>query len=339
MRHQKIFYFCFSDNQSSGGNKEIYKHTEILNNNGYEAYVLHTTVNFKITWFPHNARIIYIDAFEQLFDKQTDFIVLPEDLGYDILSFPGNKIIFNQNMYYGFHIFGKQKPQTYPYLHSDIKGALVVSEHNKNYLKFAYPQLDVFRVFCGVDLSKFSYQSLKNKKKKIACNPAKRPLDIAAVYHILQSRAEQGLNNLDEYEWIFIEDKTELEVAQILQESLIFIFLSKEEGFPLMPLEAMACGCLVFAYNTAPITEYVHPTFLFDPGDFLSITETIESITQSFPAAAENWETISEMGRDTALQYSLELEQKSVVKAWQEILHNNSTDCSLHSKQTKQIFT
>jgi len=28
-----------------------------------------------------------------------------------------------------------------------------------------------------------------------------------------------------------------------------------------MPLEAMACGCLVFAYNVAPLTEYVPSAF------------------------------------------------------------------------------
>ncbi|AFZ32467.1 glycosyl transferase group 1 [Gloeocapsa sp. PCC 7428] len=320
MTHQKIFYFCFSDNQSSGGNKEIYKHTEILNRHGYEAYILHTTKNFKITWFHHHANIVYLDTFNKLIDRKNDFTVLPEDVGNDILSFPGNKIIFNQNIYYGFHIFNKQKPQPYPYLHPQVKGALVVSEHNKNYLRFAYPHLDIFRVFCGVDINKFRFQPLKKKKKQIACNPAKRPLDIAVIYHILQSRAEQGINNLNEYEWIFIENKTEVEVAQILQESLIFVFLSKEEGFPLMPLEAMACGCLIFAYNVAPLTEYVPPTFLFEPGDFLNIAKTIEAIAQSFPVAIESWETISESGRDTVLQYSLELEEQSVAKAWQEIL-------------------
>jgi len=29
-----------------------------------------------------------------------------------------------------------------------------------------------------------------------------------------------------------------------------------------MPLEAMACGCLVFAYNVAPLTEYVLQLFI-----------------------------------------------------------------------------
>lgn len=320
MHLPKIFYYCFSDNQSSGGNKEIYKHVDILNRRNYQAFVLHTKNKFKITWFNHETKIVDLDAFNNLFDKEKDFIVLPEDLGNDILCFPGNKVIFNQNIYYGFHIFYLQKPELYPYLHSDIKSVLVVSEHSKKYLSFAYPKLSIFRVYCGVSSEKFAFQSLNNKKKKIACNPAKRPLDISLLYHLLQSRSEQGLNILRDYEWVFIENKTETEVAQIMQESLIFIFLSKEEGFPLMPLEAMACGCLVVAYDIEPLTEYVPSDFLFEQGDILGIARGIEAITKLFGEKIEKWQTISKNSRDIALQYSLQKEEESVIAAWKEIL-------------------
>jgi glycosyltransferase involved in cell wall biosynthesis len=319
MKQSKIFYFCFSDNQSSGGNKEIYKHVDILNQHNYQAFVLHTKKNFKITWFNHQTQIIDLEQFEKLFYQETDFIVLPEDLGSDILSFSGKKIIFNQNIYYGFYVFPLQK-LNYPYLSSEVRGVLVVSAHNQKYLNFAYPKLDIFRVYCGVDSEKFDFCPLQKKKKKIACNPAKRPLDISLLYHLLQSRSEQGLNVLRDYEWVFIENKTEIEVAQILQESLLFVFLSKEEGFPLMPLEAMACGCLVVAYNVGPMTEYLPSPFLHEQGDMLGIASSIEAIAQSFAEDIEKWETISKTGRDIALQYSLQRESESVIATWEEIL-------------------
>lgn len=320
MTQRKIFYFCFSDNQSSGGNKEIYRHVKILTQHGYQAFVLHTTREFKLTWFNHQVKVVDLDIFKALFSPEKDFIVLPEDLGSDILSFPGNRVIFNQNIYYGFHTFSLSKPLLYPYLCSETKGALVVSEHNRKYLSFAYPSLNIRRVYCGVDSEKFAFQHLKQKKKKIACNPVKRPLDISLLYHLLQSRAEQGLNTLSDYEWVFIENKTELEVAQILQESLLFIFLSKEEGFPLMPLEAIACGCLVVAYNVAPLTEYLPSEFLYEQGNILEIARSIEAITRAFPEQVGQWETTSKTSLDIALQYSLPREEESVIGAWKEIL-------------------
>ncbi len=322
MKESKIFYFCFSDNQSSGGNKEIYRHVDILNKYNYQTFVLHPTKGFEVTWFDHQTKVVDLDTFNNLFDPERDFVVLPEDLGSEILCFPGKKVIFNQNVYYGFQTFSFQKPDFYPYLHPDIKGVLVVSMHNEKYLNFAYPKLDLFRVYCGVNLETFAFQPLKKKKKMIACNPAKRPLDISLLYHLLQSRAEQKLNVLKEYEWVFIENKTEKEVAQIMQDSLIFIFLSKEEGFPLMPLEAMACGCLVVAYGVEPVTEYLSSPFLFEPGDILSVAGSIEAITQSYGEKME-WETISNNNREVALQYSLQREEESVVAAWKEILQRS----------------
>lgn len=321
MKESKIFYFCFSDNQSSGGNKEIYRHVDILNKYNYQAFVLHPTKGFKVTWFDHQTKLVDLDTFNYLFDLERDFIVLPEDLGSEILCFPGKKIIFNQNVYYGFHTFSFQKPDCYPYLHPDVKGVLVVSKHNEKHLRFAYPKLDIFRVYCGVNLETFAFQPLSQKKKVIACNPAKRPLDIASLYHLLQSRAEQGLNNLRGYEWVFIENKTETEVAQILQDALVFIFLSKEEGFPLMPLEAMACGCLVITYGVEPMTEYLSSPFLFEPGDVLNVARSVEAIAQSYGEAV-GWETISKDNREAALQYSLQREEASVIAAWREILQS-----------------
>lgn len=83
-------------------------------------------------------------------------------------------MIFNQNIYYGFQKFYLQKHEPYSYLHSDLKWTLVVSDHHKQCLRFAYPELDIFRVFCGVDLEKFAFRPLNKKKRKIACNQKKK---------------------------------------------------------------------------------------------------------------------------------------------------------------------
>jgi len=173
-------------------------------------------------------------------------------------------------------------------------------------------------LWCG--FGKVFFSPFNSKKEKIACNPEKRPLDIALLYHLLQSRSEQELNVLSDYEWVFIENKTEVEVAQILQESLLFLFLSKEEGFPLMPLEAMACGCLVVAYNVAPLTEYLPSAYLYEQGDLLGIARSIETITQSFPTEIKQWEPASKISLDIALQYSLQREEDSVISAWKKII-------------------
>jgi hypothetical protein len=324
MPEPNIFYFCYDHNRPTGGNKCIYRHVDILNKHNYKAFVLHTRKDFKLTWFGHQTPIVDLGTFKKVFARDKDFIVLPEDLGNNILTFPGKKIIFNQNIYYGFANFGFKRPLFYPYLHPDTQGVMVVSEHSQKYMKFTYPKLNIFRVYNWLDFENFTFRPLRHKKKKIAFNPDKKPLDLGLVYHILQSRSEQGLNVLEDYEWVLIKDKSEREVSQILQESLIFIFLSKEEGLALMPLEAMACGCLVAAYGVEPLTEYLPSPYQFAEGDILGIVENIEAITRSFPEDISQWQAISETGRDVARQYSLQAAEESVIRVWETILHQDN---------------
>lgn len=317
----KIFYFCFSQDNISGGSKEIYRHVDILNQNGYEAYVIHTISNFRLKWFENETKVIYWDDFLKIYNENIDFVVLPEDLDVRILTFPGkNKVIFHQGLYHGFRAYGWKKIEQYPYLHPDIKAVMVVSEHSKKTMQFMYPEQKIYRVKCGVDLNKFSYKLLKEKQKIISCNPDKRPLDISLLFHMLKSREAQKLNALNEFEWSFIYKKNEFEVIKILQDSLIFIFLSREEGFGLMPIEAMACGALVFSFDTYPLKEFIPSEFLFEPSDFTGMAEKIEFICNDYQKNMDYYQNISQKGFEIARQYSLQEEKKSLLDVWNDII-------------------
>lgn len=80
----------------------------------------------------------------------------------------------------------------------------------------------------------------------------------------------------------------------------------------------MACGCLVFSYNVALLTEYLPSDFLFEQGDIIGIAKSIERITQFFGDEIEKWEPLSKTSRDIAIQYSVEREEKSVITAWRK---------------------
>ena len=299
----------------------MYRHIDILNKHGYHAYALHIQKDFRLTWFDNETRVVHFDEFKTMYHAERDFIVLPEDLGDKILSFPGKKVIFNQGVYLGFYCLGFEKPKAYPYLHPDIKGVMVVSDHNREYLHFVYPESKIYRVYNAIEPERFMYQPVSNKKKIISCLPSKNPVDLSQVYHILMSRAEQGLNNLKEYEWIFIKNRSEAEVADILRNSLAFIFLSTEEGFPLMPVEAMLSGSLVAAYNAGPLTEYLYDrnSFIAPKGDVLDVVKSIEKITQFFSEDIGRLQMISKTAWETASQYSLQREEESIITVWQEI--------------------
>jgi hypothetical protein len=328
MVEPNIFYYCYSHNNPTGGQKETYQHVDILNGHGYRAFAFHLTEDFRLTWFENETKVIDLYKFSNIYDQERDYIVVPEDLGIRIREFPGKKVIFNKNLYYGFATLGQEKQCYYPYQDPQVVGAFVVSEHNKLHLSYAYPNIEIIRVRPGIDLDLFRYVELKQKKRQISCIPkAKRQL--LTLYHILQSRAESGLNNLKEYEWVFLGEQSEKEVADILQDSLLFIFMSMEEGLPRMPLEAMSCGCLVVGFHSGPLKECLPSDSGFEFGDVLGMAGFVEDVAKLFPENIDQWQRLCELGRDNASAYSLEEQEKSVITAWERVLSKkkNNEQC------------
>jgi glycosyltransferase involved in cell wall biosynthesis len=313
----RIYYFCFDHDRPTGGVKQIYRHVDILRRHGHEAFVLHDTPGARATWFANQTPIIDRATFVRQHDATFDLVVLPEDLGDRILEFPGHKVIFNQNVFAGFTALHWSTP-TYPYLDPDVVATLTVSDHNREYLSFAYPQTKVLRVHCGVDASRFTFRPLAEKKRRVVCAD-KSPEDVCTLLHILQSRARQGLNRLQDYGWALLRGRSEADVATLFGESLLFIFLSTTEGLALTPLEAMLSGCLVVAHGVGPPTEYLPAGLRLQPHDLLGMALWIEDLADRFPDRLGDLQAVADAGRAAALQYTLEREEESVLSAWARI--------------------
>jgi glycosyltransferase involved in cell wall biosynthesis len=319
MKAPKIFYFCYRHNRPTGGQKHTYRHVDILNQHGFDATVFHPDPEFRLNWFKNDTRVITYADFLRQVDPARDVVVLPEDLGLRINNFPGRKVIFNKNLFYGFLCYGVEGPSQYPYHSPEVVAAFTVSEHNKAHLQLAYPDLPVERVHIEIDSAIFRYRTLVEKKPQIACIP-KSSEYLMSLYHMLRSRTASGLNNGQAFEWVFIENKSEAQTAAILQDSLIFIFLSVAEGMGRMPLEAMACGCLLTAFAHGPLAEILPPCARFECGDLISVVTYIENIMNSFPQEIQRWSACVTAGRDIAKSYSLERQEASVLQAWERVL-------------------
>jgi hypothetical protein len=203
-----------------------------------------------------------------------------------------------------------------PYLDVSVLGAIVVSDRSQAQLQLAYPTLPIFRVTCSIDERRFQYRTLAQKKPVIVANPTKNEKEIRMAYQILRSRALQGLNPLSNWTWTWIENKSEAAVAQHLSEAQLFLSLSLHEGFGLLPLEAMASGCLVVAYGCEPMTEYLPAAMQVPTGDMAAVVRRVEAWAQNpYPQQA-----LAERGRDVARQYSRDREANSVLAAWAQLL-------------------
>ena len=314
-----IFYFCYSHNNPTGGQKHTYRHVDILNEHGFNAWVFHPTEDFRLTWFDNETPVIGLAEFKKRFNPREDFVVVPEDLGLRIMELPGRKVVFNKNLFHGFGCYGQASDVRYPYHSPEVVAALTVSEHNRANLQFAYPHLEVHHVHLQIEPDIYCYRPLVHKKRQIA-SIAKAPESLLAVYHTIQSRAAAGLNPGKSFNWIFLGNKSEHETAEILRESLLFLFFSVAEGLGRMPLEAMASGCLIAAYGYGPLQETIPARFRFEHSNIIEIVKYIETIMASFPDDLAQWNTYVQEGLQAAATFGQQREEESVLAAWEKIL-------------------
>lgn len=319
MQRGRIYYLVFDGNKPSGGEKHSYQHVDVLNASGFEAFALHQQRNVRLKWFGNETRVIDFGCFWDQYEMDRDYVVVPEALGDRILSVPGKKVIFNKNLYHGYGVFGESRSVYYPYRDPKVVAAFAVSDHNLRHLEFAFPDTRIFRMYAHIDCRLFAFRPIQTKRRRIAV-AAKSPTPRSVVYHTLMARNAAGLNNLQDYEWTFLQGYSEHDVAQILQDSLILLFLSTYEGLPRIVLEGMACGCLVVGYGAGPMKECLPAEYQFEPDDFMSIVKRIESITKAFPTEIDPWAPLAEAGRKIAGAFTLDRQKACLVSAWDEIM-------------------
>ncbi|MFZ0034876.1 MAG: hypothetical protein WAK60_07820 [Sedimentisphaerales bacterium] len=312
----KIYYLCFDNPQPTGGNKKAYRHVDLLNKNGFNAYVLHHTDGFRYTAFVNATKVAYLSAAKL---GPEDFLVVPEDYGPNSSNLaPGiKKVIFNQNAYYSFAHYSIEKDNmTIPYRNKDYKAVIAVSEDNINYLAYAFPGLKIFRIHNSIDASIFS--SNKNKQKAVCFMTRKHANEVQQVINILKFR-----NSLGDFKLVPIENKTEKEVAEIMKTSLIYLAFGYPEGCPLSIAEAMSCGCYVIGYHGFGGRELMSPAFstpveAADIIHFANSAEEIINICNSSP------QIIEEKGRQASdfirANYSPGREERDLIDIWSKIL-------------------
>lgn len=303
-----IYYLCPEIDFPLGGVKVIYKHVDLLNQLGFEAFVLHNRKGFRCTWFDNNTRIS--DGSNV---NKEDFVVAPEIMVNKLFGFSCRKIIFNQNVYYMPEVNLGCKPDAY--LMKGLEKVIVVSEDNYDYLIDRYPDLNVSIVRNNIDSGIFSFG--KNKKKQIAYMSRKNPEHVNKIVSKLQKNPE-----VREWTFVDINQVSEQQVAQILQTTSIYLATGYPEGFGLPAAEALACGCKVIGYDGFGGREFFTKchTDIIEYGDLKTfVSKTVESV-KDFHRAFDfcRWE--SKEDSDYILNYySTENQMQELYQVYKEL--------------------
>ncbi|MGQ9671034.1 MAG: glycosyltransferase [Desulfosoma sp.] len=341
-----IYYMCLSNsNHPVGGVRVMYRHVDILNEAGVEAYIVHAKDGFRCTWFENSTPIVYwrenmVDrAVEKVMKRmrprsvqrirlrggrrhrilEGDVIAIPEIFGPGIASFARGvrKVILNQNGYLTFRGYNfRPDAVANPYVHPEVAGVMVNSLDGEAYLRHAFPAAKIVRFKLSVDKNVFSYQ--EKKKKQITFSLIKNLSDALQVINILRCRGVlQGWNVLP-----FI-NRPQREVAQIMRDSLVFLSFGYPEGFGLPAAEAMACGCLVIGYHGGGGREFFKPEFSYpiEAGDIVGFARTVEKVLQSYEDQRLRFDAMRRAAAEfIRATYSAEEERKSVLEAWKALV-------------------
>jgi glycosyltransferase involved in cell wall biosynthesis len=319
-----IYYYLRElTNIPTGGVKAIFRHVEILNQQGFNAFVLTDKKWFGVkrpTWFSAESVPVKQVNLSRFKLNDEDFVVFPELYGPDTAQkiVGGKKIIFNQNAYYTFrggYDFDVTHLTT-PYLDRSVKAVMVVSEDSADYIHYVFPQVKIFRVHIGIDDKLFYYSP--QKKKQIAFMPRKSRQDILQVVNILKQRGV-----LKNYTVVPIENVPELKLLEILRESLFFLSSGYFEGWPAPPAEAMACGCITIGYHGWGARESLRSEWSYpiEEGDIIGFAKTLEQAILEYEANPSFLDVKRQKASAFILEnYSVDREKRDVLSIWSELL-------------------
>lgn len=306
-----VFANTIDEDKPSGGLKQAYRHIDILNQLGIDAYFAHPTPGFRYTWFQNNTRTVHSDSLELTAD---DFIIFGE-LVHEVPRIKGwercGKVIVCQNDYNALTGF-KMDLMNIRCQFREAAAVLCSSENSERNLRFMFPSARVVRFRYSFDREPFGFCG--DKERVVAAMPRKRGNEIAAVTAITQLKWVPAGWNLFK-----LDGASEVNVANTLKRCAVFISLSEREGFGMPPAEAMACGCVVVGYTGYAGNEFMLPGISFPvaDGDFIGLSRELLGVF------ATPFDEIVDMGHKASTYirstYSTEAEVDSIKKAWDKI--------------------
>lgn len=297
----------------------MYRHADILNAGGIKAAVVQGRSRFRPTWFNNTTPIVN----PPLSLAPADVLAIPEIFGSRIGTVaPGiRRVVLNQNAYLSFHGIDERLGSGHPYRGPDVIGAITVSEDSTQYLRHAFPGLQVQRVHYSIDPQVF-FGDADERPRQIAYMPRKRPAEAEQVLGILGSR---GL--LEGWSIIPIDGRTEGETAAILRRTTLFLSFSEHEGFGLPPAEAMACGCFVIGYDGFAGREFLRQPYAqpVPDGDVIAFARAVEAFLLSYDERrAEVRRASAEASRFILAAYGVRQERDDVLHAFRTALARSS---------------
>lgn len=234
----KIFYLAPDYSEPSGGMATLYDHVVVLRQMGFDAYILHENIGFKLPWLESPAPVVYLRSGTLL--APGDTLVMSEiavDAMRSTASAPIRRIVFCQNQFLAANIIARFGDWRKLNVDAVIASSITVREYLAQAGWSDAPILPY-----AIDTARFRPAT---KIRQIAYVPRKMALEATMIIHRFHTKFPQ----FADVPFVKLEGMPHTKVASELARSAIFLALGRNESMGLPPLEGMACGCLVVGFH------------------------------------------------------------------------------------------
>ncbi len=304
-----------------GGQRVTKEHVEILRNADVNAHIVTYESGFRgaLDRVLKTSESEYVNykKFRSMLNKHNDIVVLPGRYAERVDEFPGrNKVLFSQGIWNTLRKFSCDTSRKSPLKNSTVRGLMVVSDGNADMARLLNPDCPVVVVRNSVATP--SSVSSFNRDKIILFpdlnRHEKNPWDTCAVIQVLKAKS---FNN-DSIVYKELRNIPHSNLLDLMKKASVLLFLSTHEGLPLLPLEAMAHGVIVFGYDRTPMSDILHSRCIFKFGDI----EGVSSAVQSVLARPDEWSDVRRSSYYNVQRWSKSAQIESVYNAYEKIIKN-----------------
>ena len=306
----RIVYLTFPDGSIRGGVKMQLRHVETLRKLGFDA----------VLWTNHKTK--WPRAFEPAAPLEVDvplsphdIIVAPEDAVHALarLAEAGRRpVVFCQ----GSLVFGGLSLPTLDLFPPDRFPAFIsVGRQLSDLIRRCYPQAQVEFVPCFADERIFHPRG--ERLAAVACIPHKRPQEAEFIRRVLRKTHPEHAGR----PWRVIKDATEVQVAEALATSDLFLSLGKLEAVGLTPLEAMASGALCTGFTGVGGRDFATSDngFWVDEDDCVAAVDALAGAADLLRSGGPALERYLEAGRETAREWSYARFRVALEETWMRL--------------------
>lgn len=324
-------YFFLPDfEKESGGVKLAYDHVKCMNENGFNAVVVHQKQGFLPAWLKDyyeteedndqalkNIPIVYLDD-GNLPIRIQDFFFIPEGFPQVMENLakqnaPCKKIIFCQNWYY---ILNALPPGLF-WQSYGINDCMSVSKIQSDYIKMIMPSTNVKNVIGHIDDETFyPPEHMEDKKMQIAFIPSRdggqKSYNVIKTFYaifphfrFMQFKELKGLPK-DLY-------------AESIRESAFYCHFDEASSWGTAPIEAYLSKTLVAGWDGVGGREYMNTdnTWIVPNGDIIRLAMAIGNMVETYIMDDISEKTWTEMEK-AAMMYSKQEEKDSIVRVHNE---------------------